>query len=54
MSIPRTFAFDKNIREDEYENFINPEDLLNESFERAKGDFEFYRKKKGRDIVREE
>ena len=50
--IPRTFAFDKNIPQDEYDQYIDPEDLLNESFEKVKGDFEYYRKKRAVEIIR--
>jgi hypothetical protein len=49
--ITRTFAFSKNIRPTDYEQYIDPNELLNESFEKDKGDFEFYRKKKVSDII---
>lgn len=39
---------------EDYEKYINPDDLLNESFEKIKGEFEFYRQRKGEDIIKEE
>ena len=52
--IHKTFAFDSSVPQDQYEKYINPEDLLNESFEKVKGEFQAYRQKKGKDIIREE
>lgn len=38
----------------DFEKYINPDDLLNESFEKLKGEFEAYRRKRGKDIIKEE
>ena len=42
--MPRTFVFDKNIPQDEYAKYISMEDLLDESFEQVREEFENYRK----------
>ncbi|CAD8085259.1 unnamed protein product [Paramecium sonneborni] len=54
MKIYKSFAFDQNIPQSDYEKYINPDDLLNESFEELKGEFKNYRSKKGRDIIKQE
>ncbi|CAD8082831.1 unnamed protein product [Paramecium sonneborni] len=54
MKIYKSFAFDQNIPQTDYEKYINPDDLLNESFEELKGEFKNYRTKKGRDIIKQE
>lgn len=43
MKIYKSFAFDQNIPQTDYEKYINPDDLLNESFEELKGEFKNYR-----------
>ncbi|CAD8189448.1 unnamed protein product [Paramecium octaurelia] len=54
MKIYKSFAFDQNIPQADYEKYINPDDLLNESYEELKGEFKHYRTKKGRDIIKQE
>ncbi|CAD8180320.1 unnamed protein product [Paramecium pentaurelia] len=54
MKIYKSFAFDQNIPQTDYEKYINPDDLLNESFEELKGEFKNYRTKKGKDIIKQE
>lgn len=54
MQIHKKFAFDASVPSIEYERYIDPDDLLNESFEKLKDDFEAYRRKRGKDIIKEE
>lgn len=42
--IPRTFVFDKEILEEEYHQFIDPEEYYHEDFDAGKDEFVNYRK----------
>jgi hypothetical protein len=42
--IPRTFVFDKEINEDDYHQFIDPEEYYHEDFDTDKNEFANYRK----------